>query len=64
LINPETIRSVVEAFPRPEWSGCFVATVAKEKESQPYTMVSRIEGFEEKISSNGRNGLMSEYDSA
>jgi cyanamide hydratase len=64
LINPETIRSVVEAFPRPGWSGCFSGTVAKEKDYKPYTMVSRIEGFEEKISGNGRDGLMSEYDCA
>jgi cyanamide hydratase len=62
LIHPDTIRSVVHALPRPKWSGCFAGTVAKEKEYKPYTMVSRIEGFEEKIESNGRDGLMSRYD--
>jgi cyanamide hydratase len=62
LINPDTIKSVVEAFPRPGWSGCFAGTVAKEKQYKPYTMVSRIEGFSEKIASNGRDGPMSQYD--
>jgi cyanamide hydratase len=42
LVHPETIRNVVEAYPRPGWSGCFRATVEKEKEYKPYTMVSRI----------------------
>jgi cyanamide hydratase len=62
LIHSETIEAVVKAHPRPGWSGCFAGTVAKEKEYKPYTMVSRIEGFGEKIAGNGKTGLMSQYD--
>ena len=62
LIHPDTIESIVKALPRPKWSGCFAATVAKEKEYKPYTMVSRIDGFEEKITSNGKDGLMCKHD--
>lgn len=62
LVHPDTIKSVVEALPRPKWSGCFASTVAKEKDYKPYTMVSRIDGFEEMIISNGRDGLMSQHD--
>jgi cyanamide hydratase len=62
MIHPETIKSVVDQFPRPGWSGCFAGTVAKEKEYKPYTMVSRIDGFEQLIARNGADGLMSKYD--
>lgn len=62
LIHKNTIASVVAGLPRPGWSGCFAGTVAKEKEYKPYTMVSRIDGFEDLIAKNGSSGLMSKYD--
>ena len=63
LVHNETIENVVREYPRPGWSGCFKATVEKEKSVKPYAMVSRIEGFEEAIEKNGREGgLMGKYD--
>lgn len=63
LVHRETIENVVREYPRPGWSGCFKKTVEKEKSVKPYTMVSRIEGFEEAISKNGSSGgLMAQYD--
>ena len=54
LVHKDTIRNVNEKYPRKGWSGCFKATVEKEKSLKPYAMVSRIEGFEENIEANGR----------
>jgi len=63
LVHRDTIANVVREYPRPGWSGCFKRTVEKEKSVKPYTMVSRIEGFEEAIVGNGRDsGLMAKYD--
>ncbi|KAK5073904.1 hypothetical protein LTR51_004487 [Lithohypha guttulata] len=61
LVHPDTIRAVNEVYDRRGWSGCFRDTVVKEKELKPWAMVSRIEGFEETIESNGK-GLMKEWD--
>ena len=52
MVHKQTIEEVVKAYPRPGWSGCFGGTVRREKELKPYAMVSRIEGFEEKIQGN------------
>jgi cyanamide hydratase len=62
LVHPETIDHVVKAYPRPGWSGCFKGTVELEKKLKPWTMVSRIDGFEEKIEANGKDGLMADYE--
>ncbi|OCF40880.1 hypothetical protein I317_05330 [Kwoniella heveanensis CBS 569] len=62
LIHKDTIDNVVKAHPRPGWSGCFKATVEKEKAYKPYAMVSRIEGFEEAIEENGKSGVTGQYD--
>lgn len=61
LVHPNTIRAVNEAYERKGWSGCFRDTVVKEKELKPWAMVSRIEGFEQKIEENGQ-GLMKKWD--
>lgn len=63
FVHEDTISNVVRAYPRPGWSGCFKKTVEKEKAFKPYTMVSRIEGFEQRIQKNGApGGLMARYD--
>ncbi|WWC65668.1 uncharacterized protein I303_108289 [Kwoniella dejecticola CBS 10117] len=62
LIHGDTIKEIIKAYPRPGWSGCFATTVKKEKELKPYTMVSRIDGFEELIMKNGRDGVTGKYD--
>ncbi|WVF69459.1 hypothetical protein IAT40_004236 [Kwoniella sp. CBS 6097] len=62
LVHKDTIASIVNAYPRPGWSGCFKGTVEREKAYKPYAMVSRIEGFEEAIEENGKSGIMSQYD--
>ena len=51
-VTRETIEGVNEMWPRKGWSGCFRATVEKEKKLKPYAMVSRIEGFEGLITAN------------
>ena len=61
LVHPDTIRAVNEKYDRKGWSGCFRDTVLKEKELKPWTMVSRIENFEDAIEANGR-GLMRKWD--
>ncbi|GHJ87521.1 hypothetical protein NliqN6_3923 [Naganishia liquefaciens] len=62
LIHPETVANVVTEYPRKGWSGCFRNTVSTEKKLKPYAMVSRIDGFEEKIKENGRGGVTGKYD--
>jgi cyanamide hydratase len=62
LIHEETIANIVAEYPRKGWSGCFRHTVETEKKLKPYTMVSRIDGFEEKIAENGRGGATGKYD--
>lgn len=52
MVNQGTIEEVVKEWPRTGWSGCFKATVEREKEIKPWAMVSRIEGFEEMIMDN------------
>ena len=53
LVHPETIKNVTAAYDRRGWAGCFERTIENEKRSKPYTMVSRILNFEEKISAHG-----------
>ncbi|KAJ9121866.1 hypothetical protein QFC22_002489 [Naganishia vaughanmartiniae] len=62
-IHPQTIKGIVDAYPRKGWSGCFKRTVEREKQQKPWTMGSRIEGFEDKIEENGsRGGVTGKYD--
>lgn len=63
FIHPDTIKNIVDKYPRKGWSGCFKRTVEREKRVKPYAMVSRIEGFEDKIQENGNKaGVTGRYD--
>jgi len=63
LVHKQTIENVVREYPRPGWGGCFKSTLSKEKAFKPYTMVSRIEGFEGLIEKNSSGeGLMAKYE--
>ena len=63
LVNEKTIEAVNAEYGRKGWSGCFKGTVDWEKREKPYAMVSRIEGFEEKIEGNGKGeGVMARWD--
>jgi cyanamide hydratase len=59
LVAKETIESVVKAFPREEWTGCFASVVRKECEVKPWSNTTRIEGFAEMVEANK---LMEPYD--
>lgn len=62
LVHLDTIKVVNEAYDRTGWGGCFKETVEKEKAEKPYAMVSRIEGFENAIEKNSREGVMAKWD--
>lgn len=63
LVHRQTIENVVREYPRPGWSGCFKSTLKRELSVKPYAMVSRIEGFEERIERNGqKGGVMGGFD--
>jgi len=59
LIHSSTIESVVGAFPRKKWSGCFAATIRKEIGLKPWCHTTSIEGFAEGVEGNK---LMEPYD--
>jgi len=59
LVAQGTIESVVKAFPREEWTGCFAGVVRKECEVKPWSNTTRIEGFAEMVEANK---LMEPYD--
>ena len=59
LVHEDTIKSVVEKFPRNKWTGCFASVVRKECELKPWANTSRIEGFAELVEANK---LMEPYD--
>ncbi len=59
LVHAETIKNVVEKFPRNGWTGCFADVVRKECESKPWANTTRIEGFAEMVEGNE---LMRAYD--
>lgn len=52
LVHKDTIESVVKAWPREGWTGCFAATVRKETELKPWSHTTKIEGFAEKVEAN------------
>lgn len=62
LVHLDTIKVVNEAYDRTGWGGCFKETVEREKLEKPYAMVSRIEGFENAIEKNSREGVMAKWD--
>lgn len=63
FIHPDTIQAIIQQYPRKGWSGCFKRTVEREKKQKPWAMVSRIEGFEDKIEENGsKAGVTGKYD--
>ena len=51
-VHKETLAAITKEWSRTGWSGCFKATVEKEKRLKPHAMVSRIEGFEDMIMNN------------
>ena len=59
LVHEETIKSVVEAYPRNKWTGCFAGVVRKECEIKPWANTTRIEGFAEMVENNK---VMEPYD--
>jgi cyanamide hydratase len=59
LVHKGTIESVVCAFPREGWTGCFGEVVKRECEVKPWSNTTRIEGFAEMVE---RNELMEPYD--
>jgi len=59
LVAQGTIESVVKAFPREKWTGCFSSVVRKECEVKPWSNTTRIEGFAEMVEANK---LMEPYD--
>ncbi|KAG0287706.1 hypothetical protein BGZ98_004530 [Dissophora globulifera] len=62
LVDERTIEVVCEEYSRKGWCGCFKGSVKEEKRLKPYAMVSRLEGFSERIESNGKTGVMSRWD--
>lgn len=52
LVHAETIKNVVNAFPRMGWTGCFAKVVRKECELKPWANTTRIEGFAEMVEAN------------
>lgn len=59
LVHKETIESVVKAYPRKGWSGCFAQTIRKEVGQKPWCHTTVIDGFAEGVESNK---LMEPYD--
>ncbi|KAF2873329.1 hypothetical protein BDV95DRAFT_489661 [Massariosphaeria phaeospora] len=52
LIHKDTIASVVAAFPRNQWSGCFASTMREEMERKPWCHTTANEGFVEAVVGN------------
>ncbi len=59
LVHKETIETVVKAYPRNQWTGCFAGVVRKECQIKPWANTTRIEGFAEMVEANE---LMQPYD--
>ncbi|KAF9294128.1 hypothetical protein BGZ88_004404 [Linnemannia elongata] len=52
LVAKETIESVIKAYPRNKWSGCFASTVRSEIEGKPWAHSTHIEQFAKKVEGN------------
>lgn len=59
LVDKATLESVVKAFPRLGWSGCFANTIKEELGLKPWSHTSVVPGFEEGVRGNK---LMQPYD--
>lgn len=59
LVHKDTIESVVAAFPRKGWSGCFAETMREEMRLKPWCHTTANEGFVEAVLGNE---LMEPYD--
>ena len=59
LVHEDTIKNVVEKYPRNGWTGCFAGVVRKECEVKPWANTTRIEGFAEMVEAND---VMKPYD--
>lgn len=57
LLHPETVREVIEEYPRPNWSSCFVAAVKREMQVKPWGHTSAL-GTEDFIAAVEKNKLM------
>ena len=52
LISRSTIESVVAAYPRGHWSGCFANTIGEELKLKPWAHSSAIPNFAETVAEN------------
>ncbi|OQO12199.1 hypothetical protein B0A48_02840 [Cryoendolithus antarcticus] len=59
LVDRVTIESVVEAWPRGGWTGCFAHVLREEMGRKPWCNSTRIEGFVGLVEGNG---VMAEFD--
>lgn len=59
LVHPETIKKVVEKYPRNGWSGCFSKTIKEEIALKPWAHSTAIDGFADMVENNE---VMKEYD--
>jgi len=59
LVHKETIESVVKAWPREKWTGCFASVIRSEVGKKPWSHTTKIEGFAEMVEANK---LMEPYD--
>ncbi|KAL1639728.1 hypothetical protein SLS58_007626 [Diplodia intermedia] len=59
LVHPDTIRNVVEKYPRSGWSGCFAKTIRQEIALKPWAHSTAIDRFAEMVEDNA---LMNEYE--
>jgi cyanamide hydratase len=61
LVDKATIESVVEAYPRLKWSGCFAKTIRKENGLKPWAHTTHL-GEEDFPTGVAGNKLMEPYD--
>ncbi|OQO05112.1 hypothetical protein B0A48_08132 [Cryoendolithus antarcticus] len=59
LVDRVTVESVVKAWPREGWTGCFAHVLREEMGRKPWCNSTRIEGFVELVQGNG---VMAEFD--
>ena len=61
LVDGKTIESVVDAYPRMKWSGCFAKTIRKENSLKPWAHTTHL-GEEDFPNGVAGNKLMEPYD--
>ena len=59
LVDPATLESVVQAYPRLGWSGCFADKIREEIALKPWSHTTVVPDFEEGVRGNR---LMQPYD--